>query len=322
MKIGIVTPAPARSLKGNRITAARWARLFRQLGHEVAIAQEFQGQAWDLLVALHAHRSAPSVERFHQAFPERRLIVALTGTDLYHDLATSRRAQRSLDLAWRLVVLQALAIDELPPETRSKARVIVQSAEPPPSAIARSPRWFEVCVLAHLRAVKDPFRTALAARLLPEQSRIRVLHLGAALSPAMAARARALEAVNSRYRWLGEQPRGKALRILARSRLLVLTSRLEGGANVLSEALGASVPVISSRIPGSLGILGADYPGYFPVGDTGALAALLDRAEGDRAFYRALRSHCARLKWLVSPARELHAWRYLLREARGATPAL
>jgi glycosyltransferase involved in cell wall biosynthesis len=169
-------------------------------------------------------------------------------------------------------------------------------------------------MLGRLRPVKDPFRTALAARLLPPASRVRVLHLGAALSDEMAAAARAEAAVNPRYRWLGEQPRYKALRVLARCRLLSLTSMLEGGANVISEALAASTPVLSSRIAGSVGLLGEDYPGYFPVGDTEALAQLLEKAEADTAFYETLYKWCARLRPLVDSEREWRSWEDLLRE--------
>jgi glycosyltransferase involved in cell wall biosynthesis len=104
------------------------------------------------------------------------------------------------------------------------------------------------------------------------------------------------------------------MRHLARSRLLAVTSKLEGGANVVSEALAHGVPVVSSHIEGSLGILGNDYPGYFPVGDTRALADLLIRCESDPAFYRSLQTHCRRLKPLVHPARERRSWKQLLAE--------
>jgi putative glycosyltransferase (TIGR04348 family) len=316
MKICLVTPAPARSRKGNRVTALRWARLLRELGHRVTVAQRYDGQRCDLLVALHAGRSAKSVARFRADHPNpnRPLVVALTGTDLYGDIHTSAEARRSLELASRLVLLQPLGVDELPEHLRPKARVIFQSVPTPTFRARRRADLFEVCVLGHLRPVKDPFRTAQAARLLPPSSRARVLHLGAALSAGMATKARAEEAANPRYRWLGERPRWQALRTLARCRLLALTSELEGGANVISEALAVAVPVVSSRIAGSVGLLGADYPGYFPFGDTAALAALLHRAETDAPFYRALSAHCRRRRALFRPARERQAWASLVKE--------
>jgi putative glycosyltransferase (TIGR04348 family) len=314
MRVRLVTPAPARSRKGNRVTALRWARLLRQLGHRVRVDVAYTGQPCDVLVALHAGRSFPSIARFHEEHPDRPLVLALTGTDLYDQIHTSPEARQSLELAWRLVVLQPLGVEELPKPLRPKARVIYQSVEPPRVRPAPRPGVFEVCVVGHLRPVKDPFRTAEAARLLPAASRVRVLHLGAALSEDMAARARAEEAANPRYRWLGELPRWKALRVLARSRLLSLTSQLEGGANVISEALVVSVPVVSSRIPGSVGLLGRDYPGYFRFGDTRALADLLHRAESDPAFYQALKVRCEERRGLFEPAREMQSWQDLLRE--------
>jgi putative glycosyltransferase (TIGR04348 family) len=314
MKICLVTPAPAGSSKGNRVTAERWAGLLSGLGHRVEIAGEYRGEECDLLIALHAFKSHSSIRRFRDARPSDPLVVALTGTDLYGDIHTRPEARASLGLATRLVLLQPLGRAVLPADVQDRARVIYQSVHVPPATEPIRTDVFEVCVMGHLRPVKDPLRTALAARLLPAASRIQVLHIGGALSEELAEDARAEESRNRRYRWLGELPQGEALGVLSRCRLLALTSESEGGANVISEAVVAGVPVISSHIAGSVGLLGEDYPGYFPVGDTQALANLLWRAETDTEFYQALRDGGTRVRPLFDPARERQNWEELLRE--------
>jgi putative glycosyltransferase (TIGR04348 family) len=314
MRIFMACPAPPHSRKGNRVTAVRWARLLRGLGHRLTIGQHYDGRACDLLIALHARRSHRAVARFRQLYPQGPLLVALTGTDLYRDIHTSREAQQSLEMADYLIVLQRCGRLELPARLRPKVRVIYQSATPTPIPPPKSRRFFDVCVLGHLREEKDPFRTALALPYLPKDSRIRVTHAGEALSVAMAKTARALAAREPRYRWVGEVPRWQARRLLARSRLLVLSSRMEGGANVISEALVDGIPVLASRIPGSVGMLGSRYPGFFPVKGTEALAQLLQQAESNRAFYERLQTWCARLAPAFQPARERATWERLLRD--------
>jgi len=329
MRIGIVTPAPPDSRYGNRITALRWAKILRRLGNRVTVLQTYDAKPYDLLVALHARRSHSSIIGFRRHNPAAPVIVALTGTDLYRDIRTNRQAQKSLEIATRIIVLQAKAIDELRPSLQDKTRVIYQSVEDIRDlAIGgaaktrareqeRRKRFkanFDVCVIGHLRTVKDPFRTAMAARLLPRSSRIHVLQVGGAMTEAAAARARKEMLVNQRYEWVGEQARSQVRRILARSRLCVLSSRMEGGANVLSEAIVASVPVLASRIDGTVGILGGDYPGLFGVGDSKQLAQLLTRAETDRKYLTELRDRCKKLAPLFDPKREEQAWADLIRE--------
>ena len=331
MRICLVTPVPPRSRRGNRITALRWARILRDLGHTVTIAQEYHRQRCDVLIALHAGRSHASIKRFATNRPGAPLIVALTGTDLYGDFESDARSQESVELATRLVVLQRAGLDRIPGCARGKARVILQSVQRPSRVASRRSDIFEVCVLGHLRDVKDPFRTASAVRLLENSEfgiqtgkaslldsefRIRVLHIGAALTPEMKRKAIDETKSNPRYEWLGELPRYKALRVLSRCRLLSLTSIMEGGANAISEAIVASVPVISSRIDGSIGLLGEDYPGYFPVGDTQALADLLERAETDSTFYADLTIRCAALAPMFDPQRERQAWADMLADIR------
>src|SRR5215510_2958912 len=217
MKIVLITPVPAQSRQGNRVTALRWTRILKALGHHVTIAQEYNGAAYDLMVALHARRSFAAIDRFRRLYPALPLIVALTGTDLYGDIRTSAEAQQSLELATHLIILQPRGIDELSPHLHPKVRVIYQSMPTPAGLPPKSKTTFDGCVLGHIRSVKDPFRTALAARLLPPDSRLRVLHVGKALSTEMAERAHAEMAENPRYHWLGELPRWQALRVLARS---------------------------------------------------------------------------------------------------------
>jgi putative glycosyltransferase (TIGR04348 family) len=327
MRIGIVTPAPSGSTYGNRVTAVRWAKILKRLGHRVAIREVYRGEAYNLLIALHARRSYSSIARFRRDNPEAPIILALTGTDIYGDIHRDQRARESLEAATRLVVLQPKALEELRAGLREKTRVIYQSAETvnrkstpggkptkPGGRSDTASSGFRVCVIGHLRAVKDPFRTALAARLLPSSSKIQILHAGGAMSAGMDKRARAEMRRNPRYHWLGEQTGSRARSLLAKSQLFVLSSRTEGGANVLSEAIVDSVPVLASRISGSVGILGEGYSGYFNAGDTRRLAALLKRAENDAGFLAELTAAVRRLAPKFDPAREEGAWEGLIGE--------
>ncbi len=318
MRIGIVTPAPPRSRYGNRVTALRWARILRELSHRVSILQEYDVEAFDLLIALHARRSHQSVKHFHRDHPDRPIIVALTGTDLYRDLRKSKQARQSLEQATRIIGLQPKARDELDARLRRKVRIIYQSVQTKSRRkrmeSSSSRKSFDVCVIGHLRNVKDPFRAAMAARLLPSSSRIRVIHVGGAMTDLMATRARKEMEANGRYCWVGELPRWRVRQVLSRCRACIVSSIMEGGANVLSEAIVAGVPVLASRIPGNVGILGEDYPGLFRVGDTGDLAQFLVRAENDAAFLKLLRQRCANLAPLFEPSREKAAWASLLSE--------
>ena len=310
----IATPARPGSKIGNRVTALRWAKRLRELGWHVQVGELWTGEPCDLLVALHARKSHASIVRHAREQPDRPRIVALTGTDLYGDIINhDAAATESLELATRLVVLQPRGIAQLPEHLRGKACVIRQSASAVPP-VATQP-GFVAYALAHLRDVKDPLLAAHAVALLPQASAIRVIHLGGAHDETWQTRAIDAErATDGRWTWLGARTREDALGLLASGRLLVLTSRSEGGANVVTEAIAAGVPVLSTRIDGSLGILGDDYPGYFEVGDAAGLAALLTRCEAEPSFLAGLRTRVAELRPLVEPARERASWRALLQE--------
>lgn len=312
MQILIITPAPPRSLAGNRATATRWAQRLRELGHHVDIAVDYDGQPADLMIALHAWRSADAVAAFRAKHPAKPLVVAITGTDAYRFIHSHPDITlRSIQLADQLVGLHDLIDQVLPADQRHKMNVIYQSARP---VGPRTPykRYFHVSVLGHLRDEKDPLRPALAARLLPADSRIRVHQFGKAHTPEWAEQARQEMQTNPRYKWHGEVAHHRVRQLYRRTHLLVLPSRMEGGANVISEAVVAGVPVIASDIDGSTGLLGKDYPGYYPVENEQALAEMLCRVEADTAFYQQLEQQCLARQSLFTIEKERDGWRRLL----------
>ena len=237
----------------------------------------------------------------------------LTGTDLYRDIETDKAAQHSLKCASHLVVLQDEGLLRLDASERAKARVIVQSA---PRLVRgdKSLRTFDFVAVGHLRDEKDPLTLMQAARHLPAAGPIRIIHIGAALDPALGDEARRTMQHCPHYRWLGGLAQLAARRRIARSRALVHMSRMEGGANVVIEAVRSRVPVLASRIDGNVGLLGRDYDGYFPLGDARALAALMQRFCADAGFAEHLAAQCALREPRFVPAAEAGAVRQLVSE--------
>ena len=315
MKISLVTPAGKQSRAGNRTTANRWAGILCDLGHQVEVSEKDNGNDADMMIAVHAWRSAGSIRTFSDKHPDKPLVVLLAGTDIYKfQHSHPDETLGSMDRATELVCLHRLVHRAIPKRYAGKLRVIHQSSSPLPSPRRPPKRWFEVVVAGHLRDEKDSLRTARAARLAPPESRLRVIHLGNAHNRQWERRARAEMLSNPRYVWRGEVPRWQVRRQFARSHAMVISSVMEGGANIVSEAIVCGVPVIASRIDGNVGMLGEDYPGYYPAEDEAALATLLYRAETDRAFLKDLESRCRKLRPLYTPAREKAAWRKLLKE--------
>src|SRR5438094_1754020 len=308
-RLFIVTPAGAGLRNGNRHTALRWATLLRASGHRVRVDVAWAGEPCDALIALHARRSHESIARYGNARP---LVVTLTGTDLYRDLPASAEARESLELAHRVIVLQDAALGELAPEVKRKARVVYQSADP--HLAHRPPRTpFRVVVVAHLRGEKDPLRTVAALARLPGLN-LQVLQIGASLDPGLEKEAQAWMAREPRYRWLGGMAHGRTLAWMAKSHVLVVSSVMEGGANVIAEAARIGTPVLASRVSGNIGMLGGRYPGYFSLGDDAALAELLERAASDPRFYRKLKSALRARRRLFAPAAERAALAAVVRE--------
>lgn len=306
----LVTPALSAANNGNWRTAQRWAR-FLAADYRVVLCTAWDGAPADAMLALHARRSAAAIDAFARAHPERPLVLALTGTDLYRDIAQDAAARRSLALAWRIVVLHEGAVADLPAAHRARAQVCLQSspgASPAPKTALR----LRALMVGHLREEKSPQTLWAAARLLRGRADICIDHVGAALDPVLAAQARACAADCPRYRWLGGRAHGETLHRIRRAHVLVHTSRIEGGAQAVLEAVRRGTPVIASRIAGNVGMLGGDYGGYFAPGEAGALAAALQRARDEPAMLPALQAQCAARAPLFDPARERATLRALM----------
>jgi putative glycosyltransferase (TIGR04348 family) len=277
-KLCIVTPALADANNGNWQTAQRWARML-SAAFQTRISPNWPDSkpadiTADVLVALHARRSAASVAAWAHAHPTRPLVLALTGTDLYQDIQHDADAQRSLQLATHLVVLQEQGLQALPEALRHKAHVIYQSSTPMPPA-NKTAAHLRAVMVGHLRDEKSPQVLWHTAQALQADDEIFIDHIGRALGPALAIQAQQTESQFPHYRWLTELSYVQTRRSIQRAHVLVHTSRIEGGAHVIMEAVQSGTPVLASSVSGNVGMLGTDYPGYFEPGNSQQLAALL-----------------------------------------------
>ena len=300
----LVTPALADANNGNWQTAKRWSGLLADHYRvQITNAWDASHPNADLLVALHARRSAPSIERFSRAAPTRPLVVVLTGTDLYRDLANDASAQTSVRLADRLVVLQENAVLDLPHEVRAKAVVCFQSCTAR-KRLVKTSKHLRALMVGHLREEKSPRTFFDAARRLADRPDILLDHIGEPLEDALGQEALALAGCVPSYRWLGGLSHEATRRRIQRAHVLVHPSRMEGGAHVVMEAVRSGTPVLASRISGNVGMLGADYGGYFDLGDARALAVWIERCREEPAILAQLAAQCALRAPLFEPARE------------------
>jgi putative glycosyltransferase (TIGR04348 family) len=299
--VWLVTPGTRDANNGNWRTAARWSQMLRDR-YRVIVQTGWSGERADAMVALHAHRSAEAIAAFHEQ-ARRPVGVVLSGTDLYRDLARERDTIRSLDIATRIVALQEDAPRLLAPRWRAKCQVIFQSA-PRIRHRRGAPGILRCAVVGHLRGEKDPLTIIRALDRVPKDVPVRVRHIGNPLDKKLARACEAFALRDPRYRFSGALPHGLARAALASADLLLHPSIMEGGANVIVEAVTAGTPVLASRISGNIGMLGRAYPGYFEAGDAAALARLLVRCASEPAFVSRLARECDRRRPLFRPESE------------------
>ena len=321
----LVTPYLASANNGNWRTAARWSRLLAPRFRVILQAADapIAGGARDgaaAMLALHARRSRAAIAQWKRLHPDRALVVALTGTDLYGDLpAGDPDTLASIADADRLIVLQEDALRHLPAARRAKASVVFQSARPLAPWPHKAATRLNAILVGHLRDVKDPLTALEAWRRLPADVPATLTIVGGALDPDLADGIRRAAAADPRVRWLGARPHAWTRQAIRRAHVLVVTSKHEGGANVVVEALAAHTPVIGTRMSGNVGLLGDDYPGYFGVGDAAGLAQGMARATRDRAWLASLMRQGERRARLMTPAAEARALAEAIDDALAAT---
>src|SRR5262249_51857430 len=167
MNIILITPPGPSTRTGNAVAALRWARILRRLGHRVTVAADYADEGADAMVAIHAWRSADAIDRFKTQYPDRPLILQLSGTDIYQYITEDPAPTlRSMELADGLVALNSLAWRVVPRKFREKLHVIFQSvAKSGPRRPSR--RRVDVAAIGHLRGVNETLRAAGPPRVPP-----------------------------------------------------------------------------------------------------------------------------------------------------------
>ncbi len=305
-KIVLVSPALVEANNGNSHTAYRWAK-FLSSHCDIAVTQSWNAAngSHDAMIALHARRSAASIHAWAAQYPDRPLILILTGTDLYRDILVDTNAEKSLNLATHLVVLQEAGLAALPPSLRGKAHVIYQSAKRLKPAI-KSTQRFTAVMVGHLRDEKDPLTFINAARLCDMNNADGIKNpnfeqIGDGLDAKLANAASLADVEHANYRWLGGLPKGQTRQRIKHAHVLVNCSLIEGGAHVVLEAVQCGTPVLASRISGNVGMLGTDYMGYFDVGNPADLATLVKRCVAEPSFLARLQTQCDQRAELFEP---------------------
>ena len=319
----IASPYAADASRGNSVSARRIQGILAELDYRPEHVEGVAGveREGSLMIALHARKSAPAIRAYRASFPNRPLIVLLTGSDLYVDLFEEGEFREltleSMRQADRLVVCQERSLDDIPRDYRDKSRVVTKSVD------MTLPKWeftvdqdpFRVIIASHLRPVKDPLLIAKAAEQLPADSRLQVTHYGNAELASLGQEAEeASSRLGDRYHWKGQVNREVVMESLATAHLALNTSRVEGGANALCEPLVMGMPCVATSIPANEGMLGLGHPGLFPVGDANALAEILWRAESDAVFYQSLIHASQDRGPLFTRQAERESWGALLAE--------
>jgi glycosyltransferase involved in cell wall biosynthesis len=299
---------PLSSPKGNSITAKRIASLLSSAGHIAEAINTDMPPAADVMIALHATKALAASRRFKTQSPNSKLIIYLTGTDLYKDQPTNNpEFFEALSLADTLVISQPASLDSIPNCYKAKTSLVpasvllpaVQHVSPPPSP--------SIALVGHLRPVKNPFLMNQALAQLSALD-VHAYTLGAALEPNMINEVNRWQKEDSRFKWLDDVAHAKTLSWMSQVNFTLNTSHSEGGSNAVTESIMLGTPVLASSIEGNVGLLGRNYLGYFEPGCSEELAKLINRALTDQDFSNDLALQIKELQPRFSAQKETDGW--------------
>ncbi|HXH84660.1 MAG TPA: glycosyltransferase [Candidatus Tectomicrobia bacterium] len=308
LRVALLAPFAAPSVRGNAITVERIARGLRGRDAQLDIWEVATAPARTIEAALdqapphvvhafHAWRAGPLGLRLARRV-EAPLVVTLTGTDANHDLFDPERAaavRRVLEGAAAVTAFHASILDRVAavlPDVRSRMRVVAQAAAvdgaEPFDLEARWPMPADrvlVVFPAGIRPVKAPLAPLEAFdRVVAADPRVRLLYVGPVLDEAEGERlARAL-AGRPWARHIGAVPHAQMPALLARADVVLNCSVSEGGmANSILEALALGRAVLASDIPGNRSLVEDGVTGLL-YRDAASLEAQMRRLAADPAL--------------------------------------
>ena len=317
MRVLVTTPYGLDSLQGNTVSAKRIVSLLHEAGLDSEVVSDGSSFAdADVLIALHARKSAHFIDAFLHANPEGKVLLYLTGTDLYSDIPKGCViSDNSMKQADALVVSQEASFHSVPEKYQSKISVIYTSIQLPKHELYASDNGVSIfSCIGHLRAVKQPFMAVNALQLLDDEVQLKLL--GDVVDEGLDKVAQDWQDKDHRFQWLGSLPHADTMQWMKNSLVTLNTSVMEGGANSVGESIVLGVPVLASRIEGNIGMLGADYDGYFsaePADGVQELADLMQRVLHDKAFLKHLQRQAQERSTKFTRENEKLGWMNLIK---------
>jgi len=310
----IHSPYPRQRSQGNAVTAERMRKLLQSGGLNAAIHERGDiSMTAKCLIALNARKSAGEIFDFRRRLPESSIVALLTGTDVNHSEMEQFGSDtlKALELSDRIVSLHEGFSHRLPDDLLIKTKVIYPSVQLAEDINHRPSEPWKVIIAGNFREEKNPDLMMQAVSKLTNSP----LHLHAYGGGGdYQAKLERTAKKYAQFHFHGVQEHDALLADMQSARVLLNTSTEEGGANAICEAVSLGLPVIASKIDGNVGMLGADYAGFFTSGDVDSLIDILVRVAEDINFYQTLKRQVTERAPFFSYQREMEEWTALVRQ--------